>query len=303
MPRDVRAWILTKCTDYPPEGRLQLGQILYNPRNPDTALMTNGPNPLPADYKVDESNAHGVSMLSNKLLKASFGVWGEAMGTPAQISGEMTVGDGSVLSWDFVNLRGKGTIFGLDYVNEALKHKDVVGYVSSQLVTFGPFHPTLYMITGVRVAEGAKMVMRKQHSTGATGKIKLDGSQHGIPMAAGGQGHLKNVVVQQEAFKKASDFVFSYKCNKINYWPKMQIPPYIHGDTQSQRTTASNTDSEGKEVESLEIQQFAEPLDDVEFGAVEGEGDKDRFWIDTHFPESEIHYKYIPEEDATQQDQ
>ena len=106
--------------------------------------MTNGPNSLPTDYKVEESNAQGVSILSNKLLKASFGVWGEAMGTPAQVSGEMAVEEGSVLSWDIVNLRGKGTIFGLGYVNEALKHKDVVGYVSSQIMTFGPLSPQHY---------------------------------------------------------------------------------------------------------------------------------------------------------------
>ena len=58
-----------------------------------------------------------------------------------------------------------------------------------------------------------------------------------------------------------------------------------------------------KQLESLEIQQFAEPLDDVEFGAVDGQGDKDRFWIISHFPESEIDYKYIPEEDTSQQEQ
>lgn len=299
MPRDVKAWILTKCTDYPPDGRLQLGQILWNPRRPDTALMTNGPNPIPADYKVEESNAHGVSMLSGKLLQASFGVWAEAMGTPAQVSGDMAVEDGSILSWDIRDLRGKGTIFGLDYVEEALKHKDVVGYVSSQLVNFGPFYPTLYMITGIRVAEGAKMVMKKQHSIGASGKAKFDGSQTGLPMKAGGQGHLKNVTVQHDAFKRASDFVFSYKCNKINYWPKLRQPPYVHGDTQSQQTPVSNTGPDDRELEGLEIQQWVDPLDDAEFG-VEGQGDNERFWIDSHFPDSEIDYKYIPEEDVPQ---
>jgi len=301
MPREIKAWILTKCTDYPPEGRLQLGQILSHPRMPDTALMTNGPDQLPADYIVEESNAQGVSILSGNLLDASFGVWAEAMGTPAQISGETVVEDGSVLSWDIKNMRGKGAVFGLDYVKKALDHKDVVANVSSHLITYDPFHPTLYMITGVRVAEGAKMVMRKEHSFAASGKGKIDGQQTGIPMKAGGQGHLKNATVQQEAFKRASDFVFSYKCNKINYWPKLRMSPYVGGDTQSQRTSASTAGPEDRQWD-LEIQPFAEPLDAVEFGAVEGQGDEDRFWIDSHFPNSEIDYKYIPEEDTSQQE-
>ncbi|KAK4653872.1 hypothetical protein QC762_0088060 [Podospora pseudocomata] len=85
MDQPIKTWILTKSTGYPTDFRLQLGQVLRDPRQPMLLLFASSADPPPqmSGMQVSEKKTEGVIMGINSSLARCFGLWANTSVLPA----------------------------------------------------------------------------------------------------------------------------------------------------------------------------------------------------------------------------
>lgn len=86
MDQPIKTWILIKSTGYPStDFRLQLGQVLRNPRQPMLPLFASSAEPPPqmSGMQVSEKKTEGVIMGINSSLARCFGLWANTSVLPA----------------------------------------------------------------------------------------------------------------------------------------------------------------------------------------------------------------------------
>ncbi|KAK9444146.1 hypothetical protein VB005_01892 [Metarhizium brunneum] len=299
MSRPVKAWIFTGCIDYAPDGHLRLGQILKEPQRPGSALIPEGPPPVPSSYKISYSKAEGLNINYEQNLGTSFDYWGEAVGIPINISAGMSNDVRSKLVWEFKEVRGETTIFGLDYIEHICTNRNVLAYIKEKLTKFseltGWLGPRLYIVTGVRVAIDARL--KSQEDTiamSARATAGGDGSQSGVPFRGGANLAFGADNHQTTTFAHATNFVYAYKCNEIHYVPQISQQEYIKGNVQSLKDDAAETPTQQFEGISVLARN---PVDKNEFGVDEGEGQEHIFFGK---PDGEHVFKYLVDLDFKQ---
>ena len=62
-PKHPKAWVLTQNQDYTPTGVLQLGQVLTNFMDPNSAILASGTVPIPDKTLRDQSIHRGTTPL------------------------------------------------------------------------------------------------------------------------------------------------------------------------------------------------------------------------------------------------
>jgi hypothetical protein len=238
MPRTYHPWILTKAKEFSPTGTLQVGQILVEPFNPAYTLMPGGPLPIPADVLQEKSFQTSADLESKEDLNAMFGLWITAAGLPAGGKAGASVNQLDELSWHFEKLSGNIISPSIVYLNAALRHGDVPSYT-------GRFHviKRLYMVTGVRIAHGARMVKKSSQSIGLGGEAKSGATG---PVDVGAMGRLEKGKEVKENFSNASDFVYAYRLSEVNYWGEPTHKPFVKGEAAGED---AGGDSEDEDVE------------------------------------------------------
>ena len=268
MSTKIKSWILTNSTHYESDGKLFLGQILTDPRNPESSLISGSPRTLPATLHVDTTEAQCPVISTQGLLEHSGSFWLETHGLNAGVSGEAgSLGKYNV-KWEVKRLVGKITTFSMTYVEDTvLAEKDVVEYVKRRL---SPFPPTLYIITGLRIFEGAKLVAEADDQSSVQGKLQADGTPHNVPIRGGMQGRVTRSQKAKQSFQSTSSFVFAYQCNRINYFPWKRMSPHTQGETASSEKQPEDTNKKtAEESVELKIVNGHAAMNAVEFGADE----------------------------------
>jgi hypothetical protein len=261
----TKSWIFTNSTNYASNGKLFLGQVLTNPLNPETALISGKPRELPSTLHVELTRAENALINSQEALANSGGFWLKTHGVKCGVSGEAGSLGSSNVQWEVKSMVGKITTFSFDYVLSVLKEQDVTNWVSQRL---SPMPPTLYIITGVRIFEGAKLAdaTTDQVST-VGGRVEGDGAPK-APVHGGAEVQRTSIQHTNQSFETTSDFVFAYQCNKINYFPWKRMSAYPHGQTASSETPSNNGNEQKESSSTLEWGLKSEcPVKDVEFGA------------------------------------
>jgi hypothetical protein len=72
MPRTYEGWIFPKTRKFAANGRLQIGQIIAKPFEPEYCLLPEGPRHLPDGLVPDITEEHNISLDSEHDLKAMF---------------------------------------------------------------------------------------------------------------------------------------------------------------------------------------------------------------------------------------
>ncbi|KAH6706263.1 hypothetical protein BKA61DRAFT_136932 [Leptodontidium sp. MPI-SDFR-AT-0119] len=178
MPEQKKTWILVKGTDFNPGRSLSLGQILTKPFEPSLPLFPDGPLPIP-ETSIERSYQTGVISSSCTALGVSFGLWAEVDLLP--VSGNVggkreTSHDGK---WEFEKLEGEITVPRLADVQEALEKPEIVAHL--QRIKFD-FRKRLYMITGVRIARGARHGSKVSKTRGGNTTIMADVTAAGVQL-------------------------------------------------------------------------------------------------------------------------
>ncbi|KID60970.1 hypothetical protein MBR_10306, partial [Metarhizium brunneum ARSEF 3297] len=179
----------------------------------------------------------------------------------------------SKLVWEFKEVRGETTIFGLDYIEHICTNRHVLAYIKEKLTKFseltGWLGPRLYIVTGVRVAIKARLKSQEDTAISARATASGDGGQSGVPFRGGANLAFGADNHQTTANARATNFVYAYKCNEIHYVPKISQQEYIKGNVQSLKDDAAETPTQQLEGISVLVRN---PVGKKEFGVDEGEG-------------------------------
>lgn len=281
MVRTRRRYIFTQTREYTPGGTLQLGQVIAHPFEPGHSLLPRGPIPIPSSLIQEETSQESVTATYSHDPVVMFSLWARFTSLPLNSSTGAIFKSSNELSWNFERLSSKVFAPSLDYVTSAMHHGDVLNYIKGKL-----FKSRVYMITGVRIAHGAKMVKRKSHSIHTHVGGSVDSDAMTAPASAGWKAGLTPSSSSGESFEKASDFVYAYKLNEINYRGRLSHKPFKKGETSGLGSPVY--EENGSEIPEWMVEDFdVEGLDDEDF-------DGGEFEFDTQeLPKAEHHeYEY-----------
>jgi hypothetical protein len=234
MVTTKKPWIFTQSCNYTPSGKLSLGQILAVPGNPAHMLQPLGPLPLSPSgpepkYQAIEpevTKSTNVSVSSSDELTAHFKAWAKLGVIPAQLSAAMSAEHLRKREWHFDVLESSIIAPTLEYVKLAMRHGDVPESLSGW-----KFKHRVYMVTGVRIASGARMVRSGTSSKGV--HAAAEGALPDQSASGGASAEVTQKSSDSEEFENATDFVFAYRLNEIRYRGKVTHKPYMGGETAS----------------------------------------------------------------------
>lgn len=224
MAREYKRWIFTKACDFAPDGTLQLGQVLAKPKDPAYVLQPTGPLDLHEGMKVEHVTRENLNMQTNDEITGQFSAWAKLGYLPAYFKTSAATQRSHDYVWHFETLESYTTSPTLAYVTAAMRHGDVPATLKSFL-----FKTRVYMVTGVRVAKGARMRRRDQASTSLEAAGQTSGPDQSV--TAGTQVKMEEKKLDAEDFDKSSDFVFAYRLNEVRYRGTVAHKPYAGGET------------------------------------------------------------------------
>jgi hypothetical protein len=243
MPLTHDGWIFTTTRKFAPTGRLQIGQILAKPFQPEFSLLPIGPLPIPSDILRDETEDSNTSLSSAYDLKALFKLWADLNVLPAKGGASINIERSDRLSWNFDSLKSTQITPTRQYVQDSLQHGEVARYIEAWS---WPWDRRLFIVTGVTIAEGARMEKSRSRAAAieAAGNVGISSSGSA---RVGGEGHLESTDTNTERLGGASDFVFAYSLNEI-FYRKVTHRPFRKGEVQS-LPSERNTDGDTEQVE------------------------------------------------------
>ncbi|KAI1172883.1 hypothetical protein F4777DRAFT_590203 [Nemania sp. FL0916] len=220
--RVYNRWISTKSCNFQPGRTLQLASR---------------PLPLPNDLLVERTSRGNLNRRMHDELSTHFGIWAKLDCISTHAKAEITVTRTHENMWHFDELQSEIMVPSLAYVCDAMRHGDVPATLKSFI-----FKRRVYMITGIRVAVGARMKRKDLRSTKVGAEAETSGPNQ--PVAAGAEANISDNKLDEEEFGKASDFVFAYRLNEVRYRGKVTHRPYTKGETASADAPAVEHESE-----------------------------------------------------------
>ena len=221
MDRTHDGWIFTQTRKFAPDGRIQIGQILSKPFQPESALMPFGPLTPPEGLAKDETKDENVDLSMETELTALFKLWANINPLSANAGGGAHLERSNSLVWHFDSLESQQISPPLSYVQDSIKHGEVPQYLNppDRKKSRWPFAKKLadrriFIVTGVTVAHGATMTRKNIRASGAGATASADPSSMGT-VAAGGEAGMESNHVDSEELGSASNFVFAYSVNEV----------------------------------------------------------------------------------------
>jgi hypothetical protein len=99
------------------------------------------------------------------------------------------------------------------------------------------------MITGVRVARGARLSQQTPRTHGIEARVDVDlAALAATPITVGPAGHISKTTANSYSFEGSSDFVYAYRVCEIHYGKDVHARPYNKGDTFGVDTTRDEVD-------------------------------------------------------------
>ncbi|OTA00920.1 hypothetical protein A9Z42_0012250 [Trichoderma parareesei] len=165
-------------------------------------------------------------MRTNDELTAHFRGWARSSKLPAGLGVGWTKKQSREHLWHFEKLESSILSPPLAYTAEAMEHGDVRATLRSRR-----FKRHVYMVTGVRIARGARLHhLDKDHFRFAA-DTQTDMPEDIVTLGAtAAMGQKK---LDSEKFSRASDFVFAYRLNEVSYRGILSQRPYLGGEVAS----------------------------------------------------------------------
>ncbi len=150
--------------------------------------------------------------------------------------------------WHFDKLESETTVPRLANVQVAIKSDQVVAQINRSRFDF---RKRLYMVTGVRIARGARLDQKVSNDVGGEAKVGVDlTALAAVPVTVGPTVDASIKKSNHFSFKGSSDFVYAYRICEINYGKDVYVKPYNKGETQG-----ANEDDEDERDEEVEGQE------------------------------------------------
>lgn len=270
MTRTYDGWIFTNTRKFASNGRLQIGQVLSKPFQPESALMPRGPLPVPKDVIVDETEDKNVSISSESDLKAMFRMWAELNLIPVTGEANVHIGHSDSASWHFDSLKSRQITPPLSYVQASMEYDEVPHHLKKWR-----WDRRVFIVTGVTVAEGATAAKMNARAAGfkisASGDLSGTGST-GLGMASEFEANDSN----EETTGESSNFVFAYSVNEV-YYRKMAHAPFRKGEVQSVGNDHGTESRDGAPVIMIET-VVVDDINEEPYQGGDEDVDKEEAW-------------------------
>jgi hypothetical protein len=275
----MKSYIAADGFDCSPDGPMVLGSILTDPLDPSETLNAH-PLPVPDSEKTTITQNNFETVLKRNS-KRSGGLWFkflQSLGFEVSASSD----EASAATAKFDKLETWSFQPSDAYMRESIAAAEVQSYLAGHTM-----RKPLYMVTGVKVAHGARVIemVRK----GKAGKMRagFDGSAAGLPSVAfGPQAEGSKGFESVQRFVSDGPVVFAYRLREIRY-RKGILTGKLYRDGALYSVGEGAADAEGEKPEEegiifLELDEDdvtgddvgVEPLEVWEDGA-EGEEDED----------------------------
>lgn len=264
--KQKKTWILVKGCEFKPGGIISLGQILTKPFEPSLPLLPDGPLGIP-ESGIERSYQASVGLASHTSLAGSFKIWADVSMLPIQGEIGANMRTTNCVYWHFDRLETEIMVPKLLDIQKAISKEEVVAQIHRKKFDF---RKRLYMVTGVRVARGARLVQSSSKVMGGEAKVGVDLTAFtAAPLSVGPAIGLSTTTKTEYSFNDASDFVYAYRVCEIHYGKDVYAKPYNRGDAFRVRPVDEQqgwSDSEEEEQEEKEeIRISVEKLDESEY--------------------------------------
>lgn len=205
----MKACWFTAPRDVLPDTTILPGRLVVDPRSPEGPPYLEPPLPVPADslrvtnypWTHERETERGGSF----GLFASFA---SAIGVGGDVSGNLKVGSSLKIEVD----RLQTSMFepSEEYLEETLNLPKNLAFLKEQM-----FKRSLYIVTGVKIAYGAKLTRSKSTEWGGDGKLGV--SPHVPGLEVGPTASFVQKAKETETLQGPTDFVFAFRLNKLHY--------------------------------------------------------------------------------------
>ena len=216
MVAPKKFYFLAPTRDSPPDGPIVLGNIVASPSTPEDAI--NGtPPPSFYDPKAPyESWQSNWKSEKEKHISGSGGIWAsflQLLGVGGDFS--VKISDSNKDIFEFRRLTTRYFVPNTKYVEACLKDEDVQDFLKKN-----KYREPLYMITGVKVAQGASVTREfmKERGLFAQFGIDLTAATGGmVPLQFGPKLDVSRGSSDKESSSEMSDFIFAFRLREIKF--------------------------------------------------------------------------------------
>lgn len=228
MPKQKRTWILVKSREYRPGGSLSLGQILIKPFEPSLPLIPDSPLHIP-ETAIERSHQVSVDLATSTSVSSGFNIWANVALLPVQPELGANRSKSNDVSWHFERLDTEIMVPRLLDVQAAMSKEEVIAQINRNKFDF---KKRLYMVTGIRIARGAKLSQQMSRAVRGDAKIGVDLTVSSTARVSAGAGESwENTKSTGYSFDGATDFIYAYRVCEIHYGKDVFVQPFSKGDT------------------------------------------------------------------------
>jgi len=212
---DVKTYILAPNFDIPADGpnALKLGHIISDPMTPNIALNKSQVVPFPKDLIPSSTKKSGWTGTISQLRAKKFGLWArflEIFGLGGEVSVHSNSGNENYFTLDSLE-----TTFidpGEEYVKQSMSAEGVQRFIKASR-----YNKPVYMITGLKIANGASAIGSETVVRGGQAKFGFDGTSSGVPVSVGSEAEISSTKINTVSFDGASPFPFAIRLRQISY--------------------------------------------------------------------------------------
>jgi hypothetical protein len=188
----------------PPDGPIFLGHILLDPSDP-TPLNSTDRQPI---AKVYPTWITDFKATRGQFRDGKFGVWAQFL-EMSRFGGELSTKYEKSAQDIYTFKRIDTTYFIPDkkYVEKSMEAEEVEAFMKEER-----YKKPVYMITGLKVARGARLESANKVTSGSKAMLGVDG-----PALIGPIAKRSKTRTEELSFGDSSDFVFAFRLRKIRY--------------------------------------------------------------------------------------
>ncbi|PMD44780.1 hypothetical protein L207DRAFT_579707 [Hyaloscypha variabilis F] len=246
--------------DYPPNGRIQLGQIITSPMDPYERLA----DPLPIeDQAIVRNTKTDYHEVIEKARKGNVGLWVQFLASFFGIGGDVSAKWVTEHSQIFQFRELEANCFEpedkylIDSIASSEKVRDHIQKSPGK---------SLYMVTGLKIAHGAKIVLQEKQGHGLNAKLGVDATVlTGGPVKGGPAFMINNSQHTKMEIGGSKDFVFAYRLVRIIPKPRGVVKKKRH---EAGATTYGNDEEYVKDFVQEEEAEYEPGVENIEIAAV-----------------------------------
>ena len=263
-------YFLAPNFDYPPDGQIVIGNIIPHPSAPDDPINVAPPQAIPKVTEVAKGHWRSDGGAQRSVSGGIFAQFLQLVGFGGDVS--LRHHRTSSLSYEVDSMITRHFRPSVPYVQESLREESVRDYLM-----LNNFREPMYMITGVMIARGARVIEMQGKGHGGSAKFGIDATAAGVPLTVGPKLELSAADAQGVSYQIPEAFVFAFRVSKLRVKKKgdVKVADYNQGAVYSAQkdvqTQGPDDEIEVMDVEEEETASEELGLRSVDVGEEDGE--------------------------------